>query len=162
MEMEMEMNMDVETEMEREMEMEMKMDMDMERKMEREMKTEMEKEREMEMEMGMEREMESVMTANAANGPSTPGAAIAIAEAAPSREHPEGVWSWDPERVAPGEVVLMPSYRFATLHTVIEPEGTRVGGRSWVGGLARGMRVWKTRCDRQASFSSYEWYWDFP
>lgn len=38
----------------------------------------------------------------------------------------DGTWSWDPERVAPGEVVLMPSYRIATLHTVIEPEGTRI------------------------------------
>jgi len=38
----------------------------------------------------------------------------------------DGAWSWDPERVAPGEVVLMPSYRLATLHTAIVPEGTWV------------------------------------
>ena len=38
----------------------------------------------------------------------------------------DGVWSWNPERVQPGEVVLTPSYRFAELNTIIEPEGTRV------------------------------------
>lgn len=38
----------------------------------------------------------------------------------------DGEWRWDPESVLPGEIVLMPSYRFAKLHTVIEPEGTRI------------------------------------
>ena len=66
------------------------------------------------------------MTANAANGTSTSDAASAIVEVAPSPEYTDGAWSWDPERVAPGEVVLMPSYRFATLNTVIESEGTRI------------------------------------
>ena len=37
-----------------------------------------------------------------------------------------GTWNWNPECVQRGEVVLTPSFRLAELHTVIEPEGTRI------------------------------------
>lgn len=42
------------------------------------------------------------------------------------RASEDGKWSWDPESVKPGEVVLAPTLRYVKLHTVVEPEGTRI------------------------------------
>ena len=39
---------------------------------------------------------------------------------------PEGEWSWHPEHVKVGEVVLGPTYRFMKLDTVIESDGVRI------------------------------------
>ena len=38
----------------------------------------------------------------------------------------DGEWSWEPERVQPEQVVLSPTFRPMRLHTIIEPEGTRI------------------------------------
>ena len=39
---------------------------------------------------------------------------------------PEGEWSWHPEHVKVGEVVLGPTYRFMKLDTVIEADDVRI------------------------------------
>ena len=39
---------------------------------------------------------------------------------------PEGEWSWHPEHVKVGEVVLGPTYRFMKLDTFIESDGVRI------------------------------------
>ena len=39
---------------------------------------------------------------------------------------PDGVWSWHPEHVKVGEVVLGPTYRFMKLDTLIESDSVRI------------------------------------